>query len=315
MKKNSQEVSASVYHKPVLVSQVIEYLNIKPYGIYVDVTFGGGGHTRAILEHEPTCQVIAFDWDQHTLELHQEKFEQEFPGRIRFIWGNFARIDHLLKKNFNITQVDGILADFGTSQYQIKEQPGFSFAKDSYLDMRMSTAHQKVTAAYILNTYSAEKLADIFWRYAQERYSRQIAKEIVERRKKKKFSYTLELAQLIEHIVPSPKFQRKKIHPATRIFQALRIEVNKELENIHGFLVAALRIVRPGGHIVCISFHSLEDRIVKEFISTHKCIVSKGVRPLTKKIVMASHNEISENPSSRSARLRAAQVCLAENTD
>ena len=143
----------STYHIPVLTNEVLEYLNPQPGKVYVDATFGGGSHTRAILQHEPKCKVIAFDWDLVALEKNRNAVEQEYPGRVQFIWGNFAHIIRLLHKE-GIEQVDGVLADFGTSQYQIHERPGFSFAKDTPLDMRMSPSHQKVTASDIINRAS-----------------------------------------------------------------------------------------------------------------------------------------------------------------
>ena len=149
------------YHKPVLVDEVIQYLNLKPRGVYLDVTFGGGGHTRAILEQEPTCSVIACDWDAVALEQNGYPLQEEFPERLTLLWANFAQIDKKLKKE-GIEHIDGILADFGTSQYQLLERAGFSFHHDTPLDMRMSPSHQKVTAAELVNKASEAKLYEIF---------------------------------------------------------------------------------------------------------------------------------------------------------
>lgn len=288
------------YHKAVLVKEVIHYLNPKPNGLYVDVTFGGGGHTRAILKYEPKCKLIAMDWDKDALDLNSPKIEEEFPDRVRFLWGNFGRISILLKK-INISKVDGILADFGTSQYQLAQKPGFSFYIDSPLDMRMSPAHQKITAYEIVNKASELELAKIFFDYGQETFSRKIARKIVETRSNKgPIRTTKQLAQIVENIKGSKK--GKIIHPATKVFQALRIVVNDELNNIKSLLKQSINLLKINGSIVCISFHSLEDQIVKDFFRLN----SDKFRVLTEKVVTASKEEIKENISARSARLRAA---------
>jgi len=290
------------YHKSVLVAEVIQALALKLHGTYVDVTFGGGGHTRALLEADPTITVIAFDWDTVALEKNGVPLQAEFPDRLGLIWGNFAHIERLLKRE-GIKQVDGILADFGTSQYQLHERAGFSFHKDSPLDMRMSPSHQKITAAELLNKASEEKLTAIFREFGQETKSRMIARAIVADRQKTPFKTTLQLAKLVERIVG--KYERST-HPATKIFQALRIYINQELDNIHAFMINATRVLKPQGRIACISFHSLEDRLVKQFFKKH---VTE--EPLLKLIsdgpIEANEEEIAQNPSSRSAKLRVAE--------
>lgn len=292
-----------VYHKPVLVQEVIEYLKVQPHKVYLDVTFGGGGHTRAILEHEPLCSVIALDWDSVALEKNGYPLQEEFPGRLTLLWGNFSQVDKKLKKE-GLGPVDGIVADFGTSQYQILERPGFSFNKDTVLDMRMSPAHQKVTAAEIVNKAREEKLYEIFRDLGQERHARRIARAIVEERTKQIINTTRQLALIIERIIPR---RGKKIHPATQVFQALRMHVNKEYENIQAFLNASLRVLNPGGRLVCISFHSLEARLVKEFFK-HHTMHEPFLDIITPRVVVASEREERENPSSRSAMLRAAEL-------
>lgn len=291
------------FHKPVLVKEVLEYLDLKPGGTYVDVTFGGGGHTRAILETEPDCQVIGFDWDMVALERNGIPLQEEFPDRLRLIWGNFAQIDAKLKKK-DVELVDGILADFGTSQYQLTQRPGFSFYSDTPLDMRMSPPHQKVTAADVLNKSSEKKLYELFKQLGEEPYSKKIAHGIVEQRAIKPFQTTKDLSLLIEKLVG---WKKKGLHPATRVFQALRIYVNKELDNIYSFLPSALRMLKPGGRLVCISFHSLEDRIVKQFFKDHET-KEPLVTILTPKVIIGSDEEIKENPSARSAKLRAVEM-------
>ena len=287
-----------------MIKEVIQYLQIKPHGIYVDATFGGGGHTQAILEQNNTCTVIAFDWDIIALEKNGELLKKKFQDRIHLVWGNFARIDALVKKKFGITEVDGILVDFGTSQYQIHQRSGFSFAQDTFLDMRMSSSHLQETAADVINTYSEKELADIFWSLGEEYQARKIAREIVRVRFKKKITTTGQLVQIIEKVLFRGK---RKIHPATKVFQALRIYVNKELENIQSFLPAAVRLLKLRGRLVCISFHSLEDRIVKYFFREQSQDQNSLLQVVTKRVIRASPEEIRENPSSRSARLRVAE--------
>lgn len=298
----SESVGSTV-HKPVLVNEVLEYLDPQPRHVYLDVTFGSGGHTRAILTKEPTCTVIAMDWDMLALEQFGQPLQAEFGDRLRLIWGNFSLLYKILKKE-GIQSVDGILADFGTSQVQIMERAGFSVYRDSPLDMRMSPSHQQVTAAGVLASASEEKLRQIFWQLGDERYAKQIARAIIEERVKRRIKSTLQLADIVAKVVPHDA--RHKIHPATKVFQALRIYVNKELANIESLLAVSLQIVRPGGRVVCISFHSLEDRIVKRFFQQQE---DKGMMSIvTPHAVTASESEIRENPSARSAKLRAAQL-------
>lgn len=290
------------FHKSVLVEEVLTYLDPVPEGIYIDATFGSGGHTKALLKKEPTCTVIGIDWDQISLDTYGPLVTQEFGDRFIPIWGNFAHLYKLIKK-LKIPTVNGILADFGTSQMQIKERAGFSFAVDTPLDMRMSSAHQKATAAHVVNTASLEDLIALFKTYGEERYAGKIARAIVEDRGKKSFETTGDLARLIERIIP--KKQQTHIHPATRVFQALRIYVNRELEHIKAFLAGAYSLLDKDGRLVCISFHSLEDRLVKNFFreKAHE----GGLEIITTRPVEPSEQETEENPSARSAKLRAAR--------
>ncbi len=287
------------YHKPVLVDEVLEYLALKPNGIYVDATFGGGGHTRAILEKEPTARVIALDIDKNAVALNAPELEMKFPERLKVIWGSYTHLTQILKKE-KIAHIDGILADFGTSQYQIFQQPGFSFMSNTPLDMRMSPAHTKTTAYDVVNEATESELAEIFFEFGEEPRARKIARLIVSERKKKPLETTQDLAQLIMKIVPP---YSRTVHPATKVFQALRIFVNDELNNIKSLLTQSLTLLNPGGRIVGISFHSLEDRIVKHFFKEH----TDTLINLTKKVIMATPEEKAANPSSRSAKLRAAE--------
>jgi len=288
------------YHKSVLPQEVLEYLAPKPGGIYLDATFGGGGHTRMILRAEPTCTVIGVDWDMNALDINAPPLEEEFGERFIPLLGSFTHLDRLLKK-INMSQVDGILADFGTSQYQIHELPGFSFSNPSALDMRMSPGHHKITARDIVNKASEAELVDIFFTYGEEPSARKIARLIVEERQLTPITTTTQLAALIMKIV---KPFSRTIHPATKVFQALRIVVNDELQNINALLVSSLRHLKPQGRIVCISFHSLEDRLVKQFFKAHE----HELTILTKKVVIPTGEEILRNASSRSSKLRAAEL-------
>lgn len=285
------------YHVSVLLEESLKALRLEPHKTYLDVTFGGGGHTRAILESDPTIKVIGFDWDKEVIERGQA-LQDEFPDRLTLVWGSFAHLYKLLKKH-NITQVNGILADFGTSQHQIFNKDGLSFANDTPLDMRMSQAHHRITAYEIINFASPEEMRKIFWTYGEEKNTKEIVQAIVQQRKKKKIKTTGQLAALIEKVSPR---RSQKIHPATRVFQALRIVVNKELDNIISFLPAALRALAPEGRLACISFHSLEDRIVKEYYKEAEGLLEGSiVKPFP---VKPTDEEIERNPPSRSAKLR-----------
>ena len=294
--------SPTFFHASVLVNESINFLNISKNGIYVDATFGSGGHSRAILDADPTVTVVAIDWDRISLEKYAPLLEQEYGKRFIPIFGNFAHLYKLLKNN-GFARVNGILADFGTSQMQIQERPGFSIYRDMPLDMRMSLSHQKTTAAEVLNTASEKSLADIFYLYGQERFARKIARAIIQDRDKRPFKTTKDLADLVARIIPRQR-QPRRIHPATKIFQALRIHVNNELANIGAFLKGAVGALAPSGRLVCISFHSLEDRLVKQFFK--QCEESGTMEIVTKKAIIPSPEEIRLNPSARSAKLRAA---------
>ncbi len=290
----------AISHKSVLVNEVLACLDPQPGKVYLDVTFGAGGHSAAILEKEQGCKVIGLDWDKKSLEQVAPAFEEKYQDRIKLVWGSFVNLYKILK-DLGVDKVDGILADFGTSQHQIFNIDGMSFRSETFLDMRMSKAHFQTTAADIVNTASERELADIFYHLGGETYSKAIAKEIVNIRKKQKILYANQLAEIICSI----KKGKHAIHPATKIFQALRIFVNKELENIEKFLPQALNFLNSNGKLLCITFHSLEDQIVKTFFRHHKFLGDLEI--LNPKGFAASTDEIDKNPSSRSAKLRAAQ--------
>jgi 16S rRNA (cytosine1402-N4)-methyltransferase len=291
----------SAIHVPVLVKEVVFYMEPKPGGLYLDVTLGAGGHSRALLEAEPRCRIIGLDWDKVSIDSYGAELCQEYGDRCKLIWGNFAQL-YAIAKRENIQGVDGIIADFGTSYMQLSERAGFSFNRDTPLDMRMSPAHQLVTAEHVVNTASEEKLKSIFLQFGQERHAVQIARALVDRRQRKKFRSTLDLAKVVAGVVLAKDVQRRQIHPATKVFQALRIFVNHELDNIRALLAAAVPLLKPGGRIICISFHSLEDRLVKDFYRDQE---ARGMgRVVTKKVVVPSEEERKSNPSSRSSKLR-----------
>ena len=303
--KPSPKDASQLLHKPVLVNEVITFLNPQPGKTYLDCTFGGGGHTRAILEAEKNCKVIAMDWDHVSLDSRGLPLQEEFGDRLRLVWGNLSLLYKILKHE-GIGQLDGILADFGPSQIQIFGRPGFSMFIDTPLDMRMSPGYQQMTAETVVSKSSEEKLREIFWQLGEEPYAREIAKAIVTERQKhrgNRIRTTGELVKIIEDVVPMHR--RKRAHPATKVFQALRIYVNHELDNITAFMPAAIKGLNPGGRLVCISFHSLEDRLVKTYFKDQE---RDGlVTLLTPKVVEATEDEISINASARSAKLRAVE--------
>jgi 16S rRNA (cytosine1402-N4)-methyltransferase len=292
-----------ISHKTVLLEESIQALDIKPGGVYVDATLGGGGHTKELLSRFPDITVIGLDWDKSVIETTGQALQAEFPERFFCTWGNFARIDQLIKK-VGFTKVDGILADFGTSQIQIGTTPGLSIFKDSFLDMRMSTSHFKTTACDILKEASEKELSHIFWEFGEEPAARKIARAIVQHRAKGPIVTTHQLAKIVETVIPYHK--GKRIHPATKVFQALRIVVNKELENIRSFLHNAVHVLNADGRIACISFHSLEDRSVKQFFK-EQSMPGGCLEIITQKVLVAGQEELSKNRSSRSAKLRVAK--------
>jgi 16S rRNA (cytosine1402-N4)-methyltransferase len=279
-------------------SEISQYLIKNPDGLYVDCTFGGGGHTLYLLNNFRNIKIIAFDWDEASLnEFFKNK--NEFKGRVVFIRDNFKNI----KKNLsimNINKVDGILADLGVSSKQLDDlNRGFSF-NSHILDMRMDNRNY-LTAKEIVNSYSYEDLVDIFYHYGEEYRSKYIARAILLYRKKKIINTALEL----KAIVCSVKKIRKKINPATKVFQALRIFTNKELENLKILLSDAQKLLNNNGRIVVMAFHSLEDRIVKQNFRQNSCCGVYNI--ITKKIIRASQKEIAINPRSRSAKVRVAE--------
>jgi 16S rRNA (cytosine1402-N4)-methyltransferase len=306
-------------HIPVLLNEVLEYLDLRPGQNIVDATLGGGGYTRAILEKVGSKgKVLAIDLDADAIEY----FKTLTPTlsqreRVTTAQGNFAHIDRIVK-NHNFPAPDGIVADLGLSSYEL-EHRGISFQKNQPLDMRFDQS-QPLDAKFILNSYEEKRLVKIFEDYGEEKFSRQIAREVQGARfKGQEIKHTDELYQIIQEALPKP-FKHKADDSARRIFQALRIEVNHELANLEEFLPKAFDILAPGGRLVVVSFHSLEDRIVKQFfagltkgcicpIDFPQCICGKNPRGkiLTKKPVTANSHELALNSKSKPAKLRAIQ--------
>ncbi len=288
-------------HYPVLLKETIEYLAPKNNEIYVDGTMGMGGHTAEILEKsKPDGRVIGLDWDEEALALARERLSV-YGDRLRTFRRNYAEISECLKE-LGISKLNGIVLDLGMSSYQLDlSSRGFTFKGSEPLDMRMDN-RGKTTAAELLNSRSADELADIFFYYGEERQSRRIAARIVEERKNDRIETTDRLAGIVAQAVPK-RFHPKKIHVATKVFQALRIAVNRELENLKNILDEAPALIVPGGRLCIISFHSLEDRLIKWKFREHS-----SFNILTKKPVIASEIECRENPRSRSAKLRAATI-------
>lgn len=283
--------TAQFFHRSVLSQELIDGLAIRPGGHYLDATVGGGGHSELILSASLEVRVTAIDQDAQAIAAAQSRLAS-YGDRIQFWRGNFA--DYQPPES----SYDGIIADLGVSSAQLDiPDRGFSFRHQAYLDMRMDQ-RQSLTAAEMINHWDETQLANIIYEYGEERLSRRIARAIVERRP---FETTTQLAEAIARVVPK-KYRYGRIHPATRTFQALRIAVNQELSVLEKFLDSAPRWLKPGGKIGMISFHSLEDRLVK-----HHLRDSPLLRVLTKKPIIPQPTERDENPRARSAKLRLAE--------
>ncbi|MBI4312342.1 MAG: 16S rRNA (cytosine(1402)-N(4))-methyltransferase RsmH [Chloroflexi bacterium] len=302
------------FHAPALLQEVVQFLDLRPGGRWVDGTLGDGGHALAILEGSaPDGRLMGLDADGAALERARQRL-QPYAGRMLLVNSNFARIAEAVRAE-GLAPVDGIILDLGLSSWQLDVAArGFSFRDDAPLDMRLS-ASQEVTAAEVANTYGQEDLARIIATYGQEPQARRIAQAIVRRRP---IATALELARIVESVSPR---RGQRVHPATRTFQALRISVNGDMENLAGALEGAAGVLRQGGRLVVIAYHSLEDTVVKEFMrrESRDCICpperpqcicghKARVRVLTKKVVKPSPEEVARNPRVRSARLRACAL-------
>ena len=281
-----------------MVKEINQYLITKDTGYYVDCTFGGGGHSSYLLNKHKGIKIIAFDQDTDSLKRFNENPEiQKFKDRIIFCHDNFRNIETNLKK-LNIQKINGLLADLGVSSKQLDDKTrGFSFNSDEFLDMRMNK-EQELTAHMIVNTFSKEKLQDIFFKYGEESFSKQIAQKIIEERVKG----DIKTCNQLRDIVCRVKWAKGKINPATKIFQALRIYVNDELGSLQEMLNSITNILETGARATILTYHSLEDRIVKQSFKE-----DKNLKIINKKVIIATEKEIKENPRSRSAKLRVVE--------
>ena len=281
-----------------MINEVDAYLITLQNGYYVDCTFGGGGHSSFLLNKYPNIKIIGFDQDLDSFKFFNENKNIQ-KDRVIFCNTNFKNILSELEK-LNIEKVNGIFADLGVSSKQFdNKQRGFSFNSDAVLDMRMNQ-NQNLSAYDIINTFSYEKLVEIFFDYGEESFSKQIAKKIVEERVK----YDIKTCNQLHNIILSVKWKKGKIDPATKVFQALRIYVNDELGSLKELLNSIPQILNNNTRSVFLTYHSLEDRIVKmKFKEFHK----QGLKIINKKVITASQNEILQNPRSRSAKMRVLE--------
>jgi len=296
-------------HRTVLLQETIDGLNLNPKFdrklVVVDATFGGGGHSFEICKRYPGVKIIALDQDKNTFREMKEKFT-DLNCDVSFFNTNFRDLDKVLEKE-SIKEVDGIIFDLGLSSDQLENSGrGFSFMKDEPLLMTMkeNPCPEDVTAFDVVNTWSEESLADIIYGYGEERFSRKIAKGIIEARQKAKIKTTFDLVRIIENAVPK-LYKKGRLHFATKTFQAIRIAVNDELGAFTEGIAKGFKFLKKSGRISVISFHSLEDRIVKKFYKTKE--IENEAKLINKKVILANDNEIRNNPRSRSAKLRVLE--------
>ncbi len=304
-------------HRSVLLDECIEGLNIKPDGIYIDGTAGGAGHSSEIAKRLTGGRLIAIDQDETAVKVASERLSV-YGERATVVRSNFHEIANVCE-SLGVESIDGLLLDLGVSSYQLDTaERGFSYMADAPLDMRMDSRAQ-ISAYDVVNGYSEQKLKSILYEYGEERYSPAIVSAIIRERQKKPIESTLELANIIKYAIP-PQAREGGHHPAKRSFQAIRIEVNGELDVIEPAIKDAARLLRSGGRIAIITFHSLEDRIVKRAFASlaEGCTCPKNfpvcicgnkptVKLVNKKPILPSKTELEENPRSRSAKLRIAE--------
>lgn len=309
-------------HVPVMLAETISHLRVRPDGCYVDATLGGSGHARAILDAGgPEIRLVAFDRDTAAID-NGRRLLSAYGDRVTLVHAPFSHL-HSRLKSLGIDSVDGILADLGLSSFHIEGSGrGFSFTRDEVLDMRMDTC-ERDTASDLLKNLDAVELTDIFRRYGEERHARRIAEAIVRERKKAPIDTSGRLARLVMSVagpMGRPKGHGRAIHPATRVFMALRIAVNRELEEVADLMTQVPDVLKPGGRLCVITFHSLEDRIVKHMIRDQerdcdcpplvpRCVCGRTplMRRITRKALPPSEAEMAANPPSRSAKLRVAE--------
>ena len=296
---------AQKLHTPVMLKEVLDYLNLAPGKVIVDATVGTGGHSRAILERvTPGGRLIGIDRDQESLGVASERLK-EYSGSFEFVHSNFTDIDKVLE-GLKVKKIDGILFDLGISSFQLDDpHRGFSFQNEGPLDMRLDR-DSYISAYDLVNNLNEDEISDLLWTFGQERWHNRIAHLVVEEREKHPIATTRELATIVEKAIPYRyRHRHYRIHPATRTFQAVRIAVNRELETLGGAINRAIDAMGQGARICVISFHSLEDRVVKH---TFRNAAANGLLHLiTPKPLTPMLSEIGENPSSRSSKLRVGE--------
>lgn len=307
----------SFQHTPVLLKEIIENLNIKEDGIYVDGTLGGAGHSKEIAKKLRTGKLIGIDQDVNALKKSEEVLSP-YKDNVILVHNNYENIDIVLR-DLNIPKVDGILLDIGVSSHQLDEESrGFSYHNDAPLDMRMNRSNT-ISAWDVVNNYSQDELEKIIFDYGEDRWAKRIAEFIVSERQEKPIDTTLELVSAIKKAIPKA-VRMEGHHPAKKTFQAIRIEVNRELEVLKNSIEKMVELLNPGGRLLIITFHSLEDRIVKEYFrelykdcicppELPQCVCEKTrqIKIITRKPIIPTEEEIRDNPRSRSSKLRIAE--------
>ena len=301
-------------HYSVMLSETVDGLNLKDGGIYADGTLGGGGHSYEILSRKKDIRLIGIDQDEEAISAAKKRLS-EFEDKVTYVNDNFKNVLSILDR-LEIPEIDGMVLDLGVSSYQLdNEERGFSYMKSAPLDMRMDRKNG-LSAYQVVNTYTEDQLTDIFYRYGEENWSRRVAKFIVERRKDAPVETTGELSEIIKAAIPQGA-RKDELHPEKRIFQAIRIEVNGELEILKGAVCDIVSKLKKGGRLSVITFHSLEDRIIKQTFSELAkgcicppdfpvCVCGKKpeVKVITRKPILPGKDELSENSRSKSAKLR-----------
>jgi len=306
------------FHEPVMLKEVLDFLQPQSGKTYIDCTVGGGGHALEIVKRIlPDGRLIGLDRDEEALIAAAECLS-EYRENVILEKANYADLEAVMER-LGVRSADGALLDLGVSSRQLESpERGFSFRHDSDLDMRMDRS-DRVTAKEIVNAWSERRLSEVIWTYGEERWAKRIAKFIVERRSRRPIRTTRELAEIILAAVPAGA-RTERIHPATKSFQAIRIAVNREIESLQAGLDAGISLLAPGGRVCVLSYHSLEDRVVKETFARHAgrctcpsglpicvCGAKKSIRILTKRPLTPTDEEVRVNPRSRSAKLRAAE--------